>query len=110
MVDMVLTDISLVIRLNIDATGHVVADTTRDVLKVVVIDRHHATPNKGIGYVRGFGLKEGAIAFTTNCEVSFDPASSLVLCILMCVGSAESKLSDCGRHGLCHRSHGTRLH
>lgn len=37
-------------------------------LKVVVIDRHHATKNCGIAYVRGFGLQRGAIACTTNCE------------------------------------------
>ncbi|RDW77520.1 adenine deaminase-1 [Coleophoma cylindrospora] len=43
-------------------------DLERDVLKVVVIDRHHATKNLGIGFVRGFGLKRGAIACTTNCE------------------------------------------
>lgn len=40
----------------------------RDVLKVTIIDRHHGTPNRGIAFVRGFGLKHGAIAATTNCE------------------------------------------
>ena len=40
----------------------------RDVLKVAIIDRHHSTPNRGVAFVRGFGLKHGAIAATTNCE------------------------------------------
>ena len=40
----------------------VVADTDRDILKLVVVERHHASPNIGIGLVRGFGLKKGAIA------------------------------------------------
>jgi len=32
-----------------------------DILKIVVVERHHATGNIGIGFVQGFGLKEGAI-------------------------------------------------
>lgn len=48
--------------------GTILCHTGLDVLKVVVIDRHHATQNRGVGFVRGFGLKRGAIACTTNCE------------------------------------------
>jgi adenine deaminase len=50
------------------SSGALQCDTVRDVLKVVVIDRHHATRNLGTGFVRGFGLQKGAIACTTNCE------------------------------------------
>ncbi len=32
-----------------------------DILKIVVVERHHATGNIGIGFVHGFGLKKGAI-------------------------------------------------
>jgi len=39
-------------------------DTARDLLKAVVLERHRATGNIGLGIVRGFGLKEGAIAST----------------------------------------------
>ncbi len=39
-------------------------DTERDLLKAVVIERHKATGNTGIGIIRGFGLKSGAIAST----------------------------------------------
>ena len=39
-------------------------DTDRDLLKAVVIERHKATGNTGIGIVTGFGLKSGAIAST----------------------------------------------
>ncbi len=35
-----------------------------DILKIVVIERHKATGNIGIGFVQGFGLKKGAIAST----------------------------------------------
>ena len=33
-------------------------------LKIAVIERHQATGNVGVGFVRGFGLKRGAIAST----------------------------------------------
>ncbi len=32
-----------------------------DILKIAVVERHHATGNIGIGFVNGFGLKKGAI-------------------------------------------------
>lgn len=32
-----------------------------DILKIVVVERHKATGNIGIGFVNGFGLKKGAI-------------------------------------------------
>lgn len=44
--------------------GIVVADTEKDVLKIVVAERHRASGRIGIGLVKGFGLKTGAIAST----------------------------------------------
>ena len=44
--------------------GKVVADPGRDILKIAVIERHHATGNFSVGLIRGFGLKSGAIAST----------------------------------------------
>ena len=44
------------------ARHQVVSDTERDILKAVVVERHRATGNIGLGMVRGFGLKEGALA------------------------------------------------
>ena len=46
------------------ADGHAVADADRDLLKIAVIERHGATGQMGIGFVRGFGLERGAIAST----------------------------------------------
>jgi adenine deaminase len=40
----------------------VVADTDSDVLKLAVVERHRATGNIGLGLVKGFGLKKGALA------------------------------------------------
>ncbi|MBI5285995.1 MAG: adenine deaminase [Deltaproteobacteria bacterium] len=42
--------------------GMVVSETGRDILKVVVIERHRGTGNVGVGFVRGFGLKKGGMA------------------------------------------------
>ena len=44
------------------SNGSIVADPERDLLKLVVVERHHATGNIGIGLVKGFGLKKGALA------------------------------------------------
>lgn len=44
--------------------GQIVADTDRDILKLVVVERHHATGNVGVGFVRGFRLKSGALGST----------------------------------------------
>ena len=41
--------------------GFVVSDPERDILKMMVIERHRETSRVGIGFVRGFGLKRGAI-------------------------------------------------
>ena len=37
-------------------------DTERDILKMAVIERHKNTRHIGIGYLQGYGLKEGAVA------------------------------------------------
>jgi adenine deaminase len=42
--------------------GAVMPDVERDILKLVVVERHRASGNIGIGLVKGFGLKKGALA------------------------------------------------
>ncbi len=44
--------------------GYVVSDTAQDILKLIVIERHKATGNRGFGLVKGLGLKSGALAAT----------------------------------------------
>jgi adenine deaminase len=39
-----------------------VASVPRDLLKLVCVERHHATGRVGVGYVQGFGLQRGALA------------------------------------------------
>jgi len=48
-------------RVKVD-DGFVAPDTERDTLKLVVVERHKATGNIGLGLVQGFGLKRGALA------------------------------------------------
>lgn len=44
--------------------GCAVSDIENDVLKLAVFERHRATGNVGLGLVKGFGLKRGALAST----------------------------------------------
>jgi adenine deaminase len=42
--------------------GVVMPDVKRDILKLMVVERHKASGNIGVGLVKGFGLKKGALA------------------------------------------------
>jgi adenine deaminase len=42
--------------------GNILVDVGHDVLKLVVVERHHASGNIGLGLIKGFGLKRGALA------------------------------------------------
>jgi adenine deaminase len=44
--------------------GFAVADPARDLAKIAVVERHLGTGRVGLGFVRGFGLKRGAMATT----------------------------------------------
>ena len=42
--------------------GLIKTNVEKDILKLVVVERHHKTGNIGLGLVKGFGIKHGAIA------------------------------------------------
>jgi len=44
--------------------GCAVSDPARDLLKMAVIERHRASGRTGLGFVRGVGLRRGALAST----------------------------------------------
>jgi adenine deaminase len=46
--------------------GEAVADPERDLAKIAVIERHLGTGRSGLGFVRGFGLRRGAIGSTLS--------------------------------------------
>ncbi len=42
----------------------ILPDLERDIVKICVVERHHETGRIGRGFVKGFGLKKGALAST----------------------------------------------
>lgn len=44
--------------------GCAVSDVERDILKFAMVERHRASGNIGLGFIKGFGLNRGAIAGT----------------------------------------------
>src|SRR4051812_18305301 len=44
--------------------GRAIADPSRDLAKIAVVERHLATGRVGVGFVRGSGLQRGALAST----------------------------------------------
>jgi len=55
--------------------GAAVADPSRDLLKLAVVERHRGTGNVGVAFARGFGLKRGAI----GSSVAHDSHNVVVL-------------------------------
>ena len=66
----------------------VVADTERDILKVAVVDRHKYSGNIGIGFVKGIGLKNGAMA----SSVAHDAHN------VICVGTNDDDMAVAINH------------
>ncbi|MHB8107860.1 MAG: adenine deaminase [Candidatus Cryosericum sp.] len=46
----------------LDSNGCVLSDTQKDVLKVAVFERHHATGRVGVAFISGFHMEHGAVA------------------------------------------------
>ena len=46
--------------------GEVFASRDENVAKIAVFERHRASGNVGLGFIRGLGLKEGAVASTVS--------------------------------------------
>ena len=62
-----ITDQVVTERLVADAKivdGSVVSDVERDILKFAMLERHRASGDIGLAFIKGFGLKRGAIAGT----------------------------------------------
>ncbi|MFO7838918.1 MAG: adenine deaminase [Desulfosalsimonadaceae bacterium] len=55
--------------------GAAMGDPSADIVKIAVVERHHGTGNIGTGFVRGFGLKKGALA----SSVAHDSHNIIVL-------------------------------
>lgn len=46
--------------------GCIKNDIEKDILKLAVVERYGKTGDVGVGFVKGFGLKKGALAFSTS--------------------------------------------
>lgn len=46
--------------------GFAESDTENDVVKALIIERHHASDNIGRGFLKGFGLRRGAMASSVS--------------------------------------------
>lgn len=58
-------------------------DLDNDILKMAVVERHKNTRHIGIGYLKGYGLKEGAVA----TSVSHDSHN------IVCVGATDEDMA-----------------
>ena len=59
------------------------ADPAADVLKIAVVERHHATGHVGLGFIRGYGLQRGAVA----TSVAHDSHN------IICVGASDADMA-----------------
>jgi adenine deaminase len=67
--------------------GQVMADPQQDVLKLAVVERYGKNGNIGVAFVRGFGLKQGALA----SSVAHDHHNIIV------VGTNDEDMAACVR-------------
>ena len=58
-------------------------DTAKDILKMAVVERHKNTRHIGIGYLSGYGLKEGAVA----TSVAHDSHN------IICIGTNDTDMA-----------------
>ena len=68
--------------------GAIVADSGRDLAKIAVLERHHATGRIGLGFVTNIGLKRGAFAST----VAHDAHNVVV------IGVDDADMAACACH------------
>lgn len=89
--DQIVTE-NLVEELTVDK-DLAVADTSRDILKLAVIERHKATGNIGIGFVKGFCLQQGALASSVGHD-----AHNLIV-----VGTNDADMAIAAKHVVASR-------
>ena len=69
------------------ANGFAVADPSRDLLKIAVVERHRGTGNVGLGFIQGIGVRRGAIAGT----FAHDHHN------VVCIGADDASMAAAGR-------------
>ena len=85
----------LILELDFDKNNGI--DVDKDIIKIAVIERHKNTGHKGVGYIKGIGIKNGALAGS----VSHDSHNLIV------IGSSDEDCCIAANHikkiggGLC---------
>ena len=85
----------LILELDFDKNNGI--DVDKDIIKIAVIERHKNTGHKGVGYIKGIGIKNGALAGS----VSHDSHNLIV------IGSSDEDMCIAANHikkiggGLC---------
>ena len=81
--------------------GLIQPDTERDILKLVVVERHKASGNIGLGLVRGFGLRQGALASSVAHDshniVAVGTSDSAILAAIEEIERLQGGLVVCSR-------------
>lgn len=63
-------------------------DVSKDIVKIAVVERHKNTHHIGIGYLKGYGLKKGAVA----TSISHDSHNIIV------VGTSDEEMAAAANH------------
>jgi adenine deaminase len=51
-------------KINRNSSGHFTFDPSSGIAKIAVVERHRGTGNVGLGLIRGYGIRSGAIALS----------------------------------------------
>lgn len=51
-------------QIKLDEKGEFVREAEKDIVKVAVVERHQGTGNVACGFLKGYGIKEGAVALS----------------------------------------------
>lgn len=65
-----------------DEEGNFLHDPEKDISKIAVIERHHKSGNLGLGLLKNYGIKDGAIAIT----IAHDSHN------IICVGTDDAQM------------------
>ncbi len=83
--------------------GYLQADPTKDVLKITVVNRYAENARPTIGFVRGFGIKHGALASSVAHDshniVAVGTDDELLCAAVNAVIEAEGGISAVGENG-----------
>lgn len=74
--------------LDLDFSKNNGIDTSRDILKIALVERHKQTGHKFTGFINGIGLKSGAIATSVGHD-----SHNIVI-----VGTSEESMAKVGNH------------